>query len=386
MSSTRRLGEIVRVASGSTPKTTKPEYWDGEVAWVTPADLSRGGQKTVTETTRRLTEEGVSSCATSVLPAGSVLLSSRAPIGLVAINGIPMATNQGFKSLIPSPEIDASYLYYWLRANRPMLESLGNGATFKELSKKTVEQLEVPVPPIQEQRRIAAILDHADALRAKRRQVLAHLDDLSQSLLAERYMDASLERMPLSDLALAVTKGTTPTSVGLQFSSDGVRFLRAQNLQGGKVAFGDDDLHIDPAANDVLGRSQIYPADVLLSIAGTVGRVALVPEGSPVMNCNQAVAIIRLREPERGAWLSAWLQSPDARRQIRASSVTATISNLSLGEIKQLRVPCVSFTTALEFAKESQRLSRMRVDGEAAAGLDDELFASLQSRAFRGEL
>lgn len=322
--------------------------------------------------------------------AGDVLFSKDGTVGKVHVveEGRRFAVLSSLAILRPSEHVDSKFLGRML-ATPHVLDQASkrkSGSAIRRIILSDLRKVMIPLPSLSEQRRIAAILDHADALRARRRQVLAHLDDLSQSLFAKRYLDASLERMPLSDLALTVTKGTTPTSVGMQFSSDGVRFLRAQNLEGGEVSFGDDDLHIDLATNDVLGRSQIYPADVLLSIAGTVGRVALVSEGSPVMNCNQAVAIIRLREPQFGAWLSAWLQSPDARRQIRASSVTATISNLSLGEIKQLRVPRVSFTTALEFAKESQRLSRMRVDGEAAAGLDDELFASLQSRAFRGEL
>ena len=161
------LGEIATIVSGATPKTGVPEYWDGTVPWATPKDLSNHSGKVISSTPRRITEAGLKSCAATVLPAGSVLLSSRAPIGHVGINGVPMATNQGFKSLVPDPRVlDANYLYHWLRANRPLLESLGNGATFKEISKATVERVEVPLPSIDEQRRISAILDQAASLTA----------------------------------------------------------------------------------------------------------------------------------------------------------------------------------------------------------------------------
>src|SRR4051794_20551743 len=110
------LREIAQIVSGATPKTGVAEYWGGHVQWATPADLSRLAGPYIHETPRTLTDAGVKSCATTILPAGSVLLSSRAPIGHVAINSVPMATNQGFKSLVPGSNVDAKYLYHWLRS------------------------------------------------------------------------------------------------------------------------------------------------------------------------------------------------------------------------------------------------------------------------------
>lgn len=165
------LGECCEIVSGATPKTGVADFWDGDIEWATPAGLSKLPGPFIDHTSRKITAAGLASCAAAILPAGSVLLSSRAPIGHVAINTRPMATNQGFKSLIPKTGIlDAKYLYHWLRSHKEYLKSLGNGATFKELSKAVVARVEIPVPPLDEQRRIAAILDQADALRAKRHQ------------------------------------------------------------------------------------------------------------------------------------------------------------------------------------------------------------------------
>ena len=169
-----RLGECCAVVSGGTPKTSIAGYWGDEICWATPADLGRLEGKLIGDTPRKLSSDGLRSCSAAVLPVGSVLLSSRAPIGHVAINTVPMATNQGFKSLVPRRNrVNPDYLYYWLRAHRSYLESLGVGATFKEVSKSAVSRIEIPLPPIEEQERIADTLDQADALLAKRRRMPA---------------------------------------------------------------------------------------------------------------------------------------------------------------------------------------------------------------------
>ena len=171
------LGDVAEVVSGATPRTGDSDFWGGDIPCATPKDLSELRGAVISTTPRMITRAGLRSCSATVLPSGSVLLSSRAPIGHVAINSVPMATNQGFKSLVPRGGVlDAKYLYHWLRANRPYLESLGNGATFKEVSKAVVARVELPLPPIEEQRRIAAILDQADHRNDRPRAAIETLD------------------------------------------------------------------------------------------------------------------------------------------------------------------------------------------------------------------
>jgi type I restriction enzyme S subunit len=187
---TVRLEDCAEIVSGATPSTSESAYWDGDVCWATPKDLSELEGAYISDTPRKITRTGLQSCAATVLPTDSVLFSSRAPIGHVAINTVPMATNQGFKSFVPNRErVHAKFLYHWLRRNRPYLESLGNGATFKEVSKAVVARIEIPLPPLPEQRRIAEILDKADALRAKRRAALAQLDTLTQFIFLDMFGD-----------------------------------------------------------------------------------------------------------------------------------------------------------------------------------------------------
>lgn len=142
----------------------------------------------------------------------------------------------------------------------------------------------------------------------------------------------------LSEITSLITKGTTPSTLGLEFADAGVPFLRAQNLRDGRVDIDADPLYIPPDTHKALARSRIVSGDILLSIAGTIGRAALVDDRWPELNCNQAVAIIRPTEKVHPRYLLHWLNSQTAVDQISKSEVTATISNLSLTQIGNLTV------------------------------------------------
>ena len=177
------IGQIAEIISGATPKTKIEQYWGGDVPWATPRDLRDLESPYIETTERTLSMSGLKSCSATLLPVNSVLLSSRAPIGYVAINTVQMATNQGFKSLVLDPaRVDSRFLYMWLSIHRRRLEAMGNGATFKEISKKTTAAIEIPLPPIDEQRRFGGLVDEVEALRDKHRRSLAVLDELFGSL------------------------------------------------------------------------------------------------------------------------------------------------------------------------------------------------------------
>ena len=159
-----RIDELGIVIGGATPSTRNPSFWDGDLSWLTPKDLACFSGRYVFNGSRSITEKGASSCSTSVLAKGSVLFSSRAPIGYIAIAGKDMYTNQGFKSVIPNENIDGLFLFYLLKCNKDCIASLGSGTTFKEVSGRTFRniQLEIPVKK-SDQKAIAAILDSMDS-------------------------------------------------------------------------------------------------------------------------------------------------------------------------------------------------------------------------------
>jgi type I restriction enzyme S subunit len=187
------LGEACTVVGGATPDTTEPTFWGDDVPWLTPADLAAHPAKYVAGGARGLTALGYRSSSAQMLPAGSVLFSSRAPIGHVAINTVPLCTNQGFKSLVPEDGVNVEYLYWYMRWATPLIRSVGSGTTFAEVSGKVMRSVPLLLPPPDEQARIAGRLDD---LRSQMDRV-----DLSLSKVEQRLR--AFERRLLTDLASA---------------------------------------------------------------------------------------------------------------------------------------------------------------------------------------
>ena len=160
---TKRIGEACEVVNGGTPKTSVSEYWHGEHLWITPAEMGKRESPYADDTERKLTDAGLRDSSARMLPPYSVILSSRAPIGHLVINTKPMSTNQGCKSLIPDSQLEHKFLYYYLSSIVELLDSLGTGATFKELSGGKLKEVSVPVPSLPEQQRIVGVLDEAFA-------------------------------------------------------------------------------------------------------------------------------------------------------------------------------------------------------------------------------
>lgn len=153
------VGLIARVESGSTPRTGDPDLWDGDVPWLTPKDITakaRGFH--VSRTERTLTQRGLASSGAKLLAPGTVMLTKRAPVGVVAVNAVPMTTNQGFLNFTCGPRLRPLYLAYWLTANRPYLDLVANGSTYPELYRSDLFEFEIAVPEIAEQDRILAFL------------------------------------------------------------------------------------------------------------------------------------------------------------------------------------------------------------------------------------
>ena len=155
----KNLGEVCEVKNGGTPKTNFKEYWNGDIAWITPADLGKLEKREVKETSRNITKQGLKKSSAKLLPKKSVILSTRAPIGHLAINEISMATNQGCRGIIPNYNLNEIFLYYFLKLNVDLLNELGAGATFKELSSINLKQIKIPLPPLKEQKQIVSVLD-----------------------------------------------------------------------------------------------------------------------------------------------------------------------------------------------------------------------------------
>jgi Restriction endonuclease S subunits len=182
-----KIKDIGKIISGSTPSTNIPEYWNGEYLWITPAELN-DDSFIINSTNRKLTYLGVKASSLIELPIGTVLLSSRAPIGKVAIVGENMFCNQGFKNIIPNETINSIYLYYVFKEKKEYLNFLGRGATFKELSKEIVENISIKVPPIELQNKFAERIEKIEKLKFEIEKSIEIAQNLYDSLIS-KYFD-----------------------------------------------------------------------------------------------------------------------------------------------------------------------------------------------------
>ena len=178
-----RLGDVAEVVGGSTPSRAEPNYWGEGIPWIVPSELTGLSGRYLSATKESITEEGMNSAGMKLLPAGSVLLSSRATIGVTAINTIPLVTNQGFQNLILRNGTDALWLYHCVSSQRRELERRASGSTFLEVSRDNVRSLPILLPPLPEQRAIAAVLDSIDDAIEGAEAVIAATEQLRDSLL-----------------------------------------------------------------------------------------------------------------------------------------------------------------------------------------------------------
>lgn len=178
-----KLGDIAKIYNGSTPSTSDNSNYDGEIIWATPKDLSDQNSKYFSQGARNITQKGFDSCSTQMIPANNILMSSRAPIGLFAINTVACCTNQGFKNIVLDKSIsDVDYMYYYLKYHVKEIESLGSGTTFKEISKTSFEKYEISIPSLSVQKKISSVLSNIDRKISVNRQINRNLEELAKQI------------------------------------------------------------------------------------------------------------------------------------------------------------------------------------------------------------
>ena len=195
------LAELGEIVGGATPSTKDEQNYGGDIAWITPKDLSTLKGRFISRGERNITEKGLRSCSAQIMPKNAVLFSSRAPIGYVAIAANPVCTNQGFKSIVSNSDNDPMFLYYLLKYNKNAIEAMGSGTTFKEVSGSTMRGIRVYVPISKaEQQRIAAILSALDEKIAINREINDNLQQQAASIFAE-WLNTCTDFSTIGDMA-----------------------------------------------------------------------------------------------------------------------------------------------------------------------------------------
>lgn len=389
-----KLGNLVEISNGFAFKSSK--YVNSGIRVIRITNVQKGR---VEDNDPKYYDTGtLSELGRYLIEAGDILMSLTGNVGRVGLfpkELTPAYLNQRVARIrVTKNELNKKYLYYLLNSDKFENDAIHNSAGVAQLnlSTKWLSEYEVPLPPLQEQKKVAAILDAADDYRKKTKALIEKYDQLTQSLFLDMFGDPvtnpkGWDKVELVEIVKLVTKGTTPTSLGEKFTSSGIRFLRAQNIVNGKVLIDDDILFIaEETHNKKLNRSHIKRGDVLLTIAGTIGRVAIVTMDEE-LNCNQAVAIIRLGKSKIQAdYLCHFFAGSNAQSQFSKGKVTATIPNLSLSQIKKLIIPIPNVELQDAFTQRISQLEKQKQQAEASLVKAEELFNSLLQKAFKGEL
>lgn len=361
-----KLGEVCTIVSGSTPKTSVTSYWDGNIKWITPAELNEDTFY-IMDSIRHITEEGKEKTGLSYLPTGTVILSSRAPISKTAIAGCEMCCNQGFKNLICSDAIYNEYLYFFLKSKTDYLNSLGRGATFKEISKSIVESIEIPLPEVNQQKEIAEKFKKLEQLISLRKQQLAKLDELVKARFVEMFGDVFLNPMEwpekklesLADIVSGITKGRKTTETDLQE----VPYMAVSNVKDGYIDW--TTVKTILATRREIEQYRLMPDDILMTEGGDpdkVGRGAIIK--MPLKNSIHQNHIFRVRLNEQEIlpdFLAEYLQHQKAKRYfLGCAKQTTGIASINMRQLKALPTLVPPLSLQNQFAAFVERVDRQK--------------------------
>ena len=393
---TKTLGDVCDVMNGGTPKTGVPEYWDGNHRWITPAEMGKRLSPYVSDTERKITDLGLRDSSARILPPNSVILSSRAPIGHLVINTEPMGTNQGCKGLIPRSQIEHKFLYYYLSSIVDLLNSLGTGATFKELSGGKLKEVTVPVPPLAEQQRIVGLLDEAfEGLATAKANAEKNLQN-ARALFESHLQSVFTQRGPgwvekplaeLCDSSRVITYGVIKLGDEV---ADGVPCLRTSNVRWLRIET-EGMKRIAPSLSSEYSRTILKGGEVLVNVRGTLGGVAVAAPEMAGWNVSREVAVVPVNSSRvNPAFLSYLIGSGTSQHWLGGVKKGAAYIGINIEDLRLLPVNAPKMDKQLEVVEhldllqeETQRLAAIYSRKHAAL---EALQKSLLHQAFTGAL
>ena len=309
-------------------------------------------------------------------------------LGKTGTAGVPLISNQQINAIIFDPiQVDARYGYHAARSLTPLLEHFAPSTTVKIVKKSAFAEFQIPLPPLAEQKRIAAILDAADALRAKRREALAQLDSLLQSTFLDMFGDPvtnpkGWEVVSVGDEISFLTSGSRGWA--RYYAKEGDTFIRIQNLKGGQLDL-DDSAFVNAPESAEAKRTTVEPGDVLLSITADLGRTAVVPGGIAKAHINQHLAILRFTSLNP-VFVSYQLASKGGQAQFNRLNREGVKAGLNFNDVKSIRLTNPPLNLQHRFATIVESVEHQKASQRTHLDELDTLFASLQSCAFRGDL
>jgi len=364
----KTIGETTTIYNGGTPKSDQAEYWHGDVFWITPKDMGKLESIYVSDTSRKISQAGLQKSSAKLIPENSIILSTRAPIGHLAINKVAMATNQGCRGLVPKSNLDTKFLLYFLKLNIQLLNELGTGTTFKELSTNSLAGVKIPIPPLAEQKRIVAILDEAfegcDRVIRNTEKNLANAREIFESYLQN--LDA--EKEPLGNL-VDIKTGKLDANAATEDGQYPFFTCSREIYKIGSFAFNCEAILL--AGNNAVGD---------FNVKHYKGK----------FNAYQRTYVITVNKENRILYRYLYFQMLKSLKEFKLQSVGTGTKFLKLGMIQGLQMALPSLEKQQEIIltldkleSETQRLETIYRQKLAAL---KELKQSILQKAFTGEL
>ena len=347
----RHLDDFGQIVSGGTPSTAVSEYWNGPIAWCTPTDITRTDGITISETEKSITDAGLKNSAAVVLPTGSLLLCTRATIGDSKINNIPMATNQGFKNIIPYKETCIKYLYYLLQTKKKEMLEKATASTFAEISKSALCEIALQTPKRTEQEKIAEVLSDIDILIENLKKLITKKKNIRQGTMQilvtgkKRLKEFSgdWKVTSLDKLCRIVTKQT-----GFDYSAEikpslvtapqigTIPFIQNKDFEGFEINYN-TDFFIPYDVAEKYPKILLDEVCLLISISGRIGNVAVFDHKQTAF-AGGAVGIAKLYDPEIAKWCMLYLSCKEGQEQIFSNEKVGAQHNLTVADVRKLEI------------------------------------------------
>ena len=368
-----KVKDVAKIVSGATPKTSIEENWGGDIPWLTPKDLSDNPAPYTSHGSRFLTEQGFNSCSTHMLPKGTVLLTSRAPVGYLSVAANDICTNQGFKSLVLEDGQIPEFWYYLLSANTETLLNYSGGSTFKELSKRSLEQIEFLIPPIEEQREIVSFMQALDLMIQASDREIASAEQMRGDVLGTLLTDTreSCEPVKVKEVAQIVS-GATPKTGKPEYWGGDIPWITPKDLSEHPSPYTSRGARsITEEGFNSCSTHMLPKGAVLLTSRAPVGYVSVAANNICTNQGFKSLILDESQVPE--FWYYLLWANTETLLHYSGGSTFKELSKTSLGEIEFLLPPLEkqekivekmqTLDTYLESAKRSQEaLKQMRQD------------------------